>query len=77
MVLTCQYLKIIITVSFLEKLTFKFPFLLPMFVWDCSEANIKNIHKAVLFFDWKNAFGNLSVDENVGLFNEILLIIFS
>ena len=42
-------------------------------VWNYSNANIKNIQKAVQNFDWEKAFENLSVDRKVDLLNETLL----
>ena len=45
-------------------------------VWNYSKTNIKNIQNAVLIFDWKKAFENLSVYEKVILLNETLLNIF-
>ena len=49
-------------------------------VWDCKNANVKGIQKSTSLFNWEKAFENLSIDESidekVGLLNNILLNLF-
>ena len=42
-------------------------------VWNCSKADVQNIQKAILDFNWRKAFQSLST---VYLLNETLLNIF-
>ena len=42
-------------------------------VWDYSQANVKNIKKAISNFNWIKAFENLSIDEKVEHLNEKLV----
>ena len=42
-------------------------------VWNCSKADVQNIQKAILDFNWRKAFESLSVDSKVDLLNETLL----
>ena len=73
MVLTFQYLKNVIIISFLGKLTFVFlsPPSYVHEVWNYREANVKSIQKAI-----QKTFGNLSVDGKVDVLNERLMKIF-
>ena len=41
-----------------------------------SKADVQNIQKAILDFNWRKAFESLSVDSKVDLLNETLLNIF-
>ena len=43
---------------------------------DYSKADVQNIQKAILHFNWRKAFESLSVDSKVDLLNETLLNIF-
>ena len=43
-------------------------------VWNYSKADVQNIQKAILYFNWRNAFESLSVDSEVDL--QTLLNIF-
>ena len=45
-------------------------------VWNYSKADVQNIQKAILGFNWRKAFESLSVDSKVDLLNETLLNIF-
>ena len=45
-------------------------------MWDYKAANIENIKKAIINFNWEKAFENLSVNSKVELMNEILMNIF-
>ena len=45
-------------------------------VWDYKNANVKGIQKSTSLFNWEKAFENLSIDEKVGLLNNILLNLF-
>ena len=42
-------------------------------VWNYSKADVQNIQKAILNFNWRKAFESLSVDSKVDLLNETLL----
>ena len=45
-------------------------------VWDYKNANVEEIQKPTSLFNWEKAFENLSIDEKVGLLNNILLNLF-
>ena len=49
-------------------------------VWDYKTANVEGIQKSTSLFNWEKAFENLSIDESidekVGLLNNILLNLF-
>ena len=45
-------------------------------VWNYSKADVQNIQKAMLNFNWRKAFESLSVDSKVDLLNDTLLNIF-
>ena len=45
-------------------------------VWNYSKADVQNIQKAILDFNWRKAFESLSVDSKVDLLNETRLNIF-
>ena len=45
-------------------------------VWNYSKADVQNIKKAILDFNWRKAFESLSVDSKVDLLNETLINIF-
>ena len=44
--------------------------------WNYSKADVQNIQKAILGFNWRKVFESLSVDSKVDLLNETLLNIF-
>ena len=46
-------------------------------VWHYNDAKINLIQRSINNFDWKRAFRNLSINEQVELFNTTLLNIFS
>ena len=78
MVLTFQYLKKVIIISFFGKINIRIP-LPPSYVrevWDYRKANVKSMPKAVQTFDRVKAFGNLSVDGEIDVLNETLMNIF-
>ena len=71
MVLTIQYWRNVIIISFLRKLTFVFPFLQVVCeFWDYRKDNIESVQKAFQTFYWIKAFGNLSVDGKIDVPNE-------
>ena len=70
------YLKNVIIISFLRKLTLALSPSYVREVWDYRKANVKSIQKAVQTFDWVKTFGNLSVDGKVDFVNETLMNIF-
>ena len=45
-------------------------------VWENSKADVQNIQKAILDFNWRKAFESFSVGSKVDLLNETLLNIF-
>ena len=45
-------------------------------VWDYKNANVEEIQKPTSLFNWEKAFENLSIDEKVGLLDNILLNLF-
>ena len=45
-------------------------------VWNYSKADVQNIQKAILGFNWRKAFESISVDSKVDLLYETLLNIF-
>ena len=45
-------------------------------VWNYSKADVQNIQKTILGFNWRKAFESLSVDSKVDLLNETLLNVF-
>ena len=45
-------------------------------VWDYKNENAEGIHKIISRFNWKKAFENLSINENIDLLNATLLNIF-
>ena len=45
-------------------------------IWNYNKADVQNIQKAILDFNWRKAFESLSVDSKVELLNETLLNIF-
>ena len=46
-------------------------------IWDYKRANVEMIQKAITDYNWKRAFSNSSVNENVRFFGETLKNIFS
>ena len=61
------------------KINFNIP-LLPSFyrdIWDYKRTTVKIAQKAITNFNWKQAFSNSSVNENVRLFGDTLKNIFS
>ena len=42
-------------------------------VWNYSKADIQNIQRAILGFNWRKAFESLSVNSKIDLLNEALL----
>ena len=45
-------------------------------VWHYKDAQINMIRQSIARFDWKNAFGNLSINDQVELFNTTMFNIF-
>ena len=46
-------------------------------VWNYDKANVDAIRKTIKDFKWEDAFCNINVDEQISLFNNTLLNIFS
>ena len=61
------------------KINFNIPLLPPFYrdIWDYKRAIVEIAQKAITNFNWKQAFSNSSVNENVRLFGDTLKNIFS
>ena len=61
------------------KINFNIPLLPPFYrgIWDYKRAIVEIAQKAITNFNWKQAFSNSSVSENVRLFGDTLKNIFS
>ena len=46
-------------------------------MWDFKRANISSIRKAIKMVDWQFMFSNKNTHEQVAIFNDILMNIFS
>ena len=61
------------------KINFNIPLPHPFYrdIWDYKRGNVEMIQKAITNFNWKRAFSNSSVNENVRFFGDTLKNIFS
>ena len=57
----------------------KINFIIPFYrdIWDYKRAKVEIIQKGITNFNWKRAFSNSSVNENVWFFGDTLKNIFS
>ena len=46
-------------------------------VWDYNRANVEGIKKSIDYFNWEVMFNNKSAHNQVSIFNEIFMNIFS